>query len=216
MPWNGKTHAGEDVCEDLLNRGIHIDHYDRSSTNTELPGHPVQNSSVQSSITTQSKESHRKVQATSSEELYTQNSGSIAKVWLKAFQEWEHTAYHEAGHAVAGEILGFRCRFINGAYWTHDRRTSPLLRRSPASERARTQYTDYAVAVVSGIAAECFNSGTGITGELRKGSGQTDYEVLGIMAVPNCLVQVGHQNRRSLSFRRILDSGVGIDGDGTR
>ncbi len=91
---------------------------------------------------------------------------------------WHATAIHEAGHAVAGELLGFPCRYIKGALWTHDRRTTPLLRTWPNSEKSIKQYADFGVAVAAGIAAETIEAGVGINYGLRTGPGKDDYKDL--------------------------------------
>jgi hypothetical protein len=105
-------------------------------------------------------------------------------LFVRAVGEHFTTATHEAGHAVAGELLGFRCRYIKGALWRHDRRTTKLLRHWPNSQKSYKQYEGYAIATIAGIAAEAIEEGGGIiTDELRTGPGKADYEAVRVMAL---------------------------------
>jgi hypothetical protein len=93
------------------------------------------------------------------------------------------TSVHEAGHAVAGELLGFHSRYIEGAFWLHDRRTSRLLRNWPHSPKAFKQNVGYAVTCIAGIAAEAIDEHGGkITDELRAGPGEIDYKAVAAIA----------------------------------
>jgi hypothetical protein len=104
-------------------------------------------------------------------------------LYKEAIKQHFCTSVHEAGHAVAGELLGFRCRYIEGAFWLHDRRTSSLLRIWPNSPTAFKQNVDYAVAAIAGIAAEAIDEHGGkITDELRTGPGESDYEAVAAIA----------------------------------
>jgi hypothetical protein len=99
------------------------------------------------------------------------------------FEQHCYTAVHEAGHAVVGELLGFRCRYINDALWMHDRRSTRLLRYWPNSPKAFRQNVGYAVASIAGIAAEAIDEyGGEITDELRTGPGREDYKAVTAIA----------------------------------
>jgi hypothetical protein len=97
--------------------------------------------------------------------------------------EWNLTAIHEAAHAVAGELLGFRCRYIKMNLWMHDRRTTSVLKRTwPSTDKALKLCADYAVACIAGIAAEAIVAGSNITDHLRTVPGQDDYKCVAGMA----------------------------------
>jgi hypothetical protein len=103
-------------------------------------------------------------------------------VELEGIAEWFNTAIHEAGHAVAGELLGFPCRYIQAAFWAHDRRTTRLLGSWPSGDKALKQYADYGLATIAGIAAEAIEAGGNITDYLRAVPGQADYKALTVIA----------------------------------
>jgi hypothetical protein len=84
---------------------------------------------------------------------------------LEMFREVDATYYHEAGHAVVGELFGFRPLRIEGPLCVHDRRTSAFFRqdflfRSP---KTRERASQYAIGLAAGIAAESKGTGEPLT-----------------------------------------------------
>jgi hypothetical protein len=80
-----------------------------------------------------------------------------SEFWEKVFDEAKFTRYHEAGHAVADYVLGFKPRLIDDALEQHDRRTTAFLRRNHgllSTPRTRQRAADYAVACIAGPAAQ--------------------------------------------------------------
>jgi hypothetical protein len=101
-----------------------------------------------------------------------------------ALQETELTQYHEAGHAVASYIYGFRPKLISGPLYKDDRRsTSSLKKRSGllATPSAREKAQRFAVSNIAGIAAESRVSGVPLA-ELRQTSGLGDYVLVRAIA----------------------------------
>ena len=129
--------------------------------------------------------------------------------------EQHATAIHEAGHAVAGELLGFPCRYIRGlsyrpikkewssGLWTHDRRTTRLLRIWPNSEKSFKQHADYGVAVAAGVAAEAIDAGIVINDDLRAVAGSGDYKGLATLA---CRISVSQVDLKTLKPIRSEES----------
>jgi hypothetical protein len=98
---------------------------------------------------------------------------------LEKLREIDATYYHEAGHAVIGELFGFRPLRIEGPLCVHDRRTSAFFRqdflfRSP---KTRERASQYAIGLAAGIAAESKGTGEPFN-SLRETSGEGDYEKL--------------------------------------
>lgn len=106
-------------------------------------------------------------------------------------QEQESTRYHEAGHAVADYIHGFRPMRVTVTpgddeaiigLAEHDRRTTRFLHQGYVIKpQHRAKAEAFAVGVCAGIAAESRSSGVAID-ELRHTSGMGDYETLTALA----------------------------------
>jgi hypothetical protein len=96
--------------------------------------------------------------------------------WEKVFDEAKFTRYHEAGHAVADYVLGFKPRLIDDALEQHDRRTTAFLRVNHgllSTPRTRQRAADYAVACIPGPAAQAKISGRDLC-DLRSESDGVD------------------------------------------
>jgi hypothetical protein len=96
--------------------------------------------------------------------------------WEKVFDEAKFTRYHEAGHAVADYVLGFKPLRIDDALEQHDRRTSAFLRVNHgllSTPRTRQRAADYAVACIAGPAAQAKVSGRNLC-DLRSESDGVD------------------------------------------
>jgi hypothetical protein len=94
----------------------------------------------------------------------------------KVFDEAKFTRYHEAGHAVADYVLGFKPRLIDDALEQHDRRTTAFLRVNHgllSTPRTRQRAADYAVALIAGPAAQAKVSGRNLC-DLRLESDRVD------------------------------------------
>jgi hypothetical protein len=120
------------------------------------------------------------------------------------FKQWlvedELTRYHEAGHAVADYVYGFRPKRIIGALAEHDRRSTSFVRTRGGwldTPLARQRLQDYAVSCIAGIAAESRISGTNLA-DLRKTSGLGDYKKVHAI-VERLMLRGGYKLRPEVS-----------------
>ena len=127
----------------------------------------------------------------SSEISFPAQTHGKSAVALPFVDEFEATAYHEAGHAILGQLYGFTPSMVSiepegdslGRACTNRRTTSCFRIRNGIlhSPLTREKAGKYAVSVVAGIIAEAKFTG-GSWKKLRKTSGKRDYETVNRIA----------------------------------